>query len=707
MGRNDVKLLDVSVDSLTEEEGALELERLATEIARHDRLYHSEDAPVITDAEYDALQKRNQEIESRFPDLVRHDSPSFRVGGAISEKFEKVEHARPMLSLDNAFDDDDVADFVSRVQRFLGLEEGTELAFTAEPKIDGVSASLRYEDGLFVQGATRGDGQVGEDITANIKTIETVPLKIDAPDVPQVFEVRGEVYIDNADFALLNETQLDRGEKEFANPRNAAAGSLRQLDPKVTAKRPLKFFAYAWGEVSEMPTDTQSGMIETLASWGFQTNPLMNRAETVAALVEIYREIEEQRATLGYDIDGVVYKVDRLDYQDRLGFVSRSPRWAIAHKFPPEQATTILEDIDIQVGRTGALTPVAKLKPVTVGGVVVSNATLHNEDEILRKDVRIGDRVVIQRAGDVIPQIVGPVLEEGLNRAELFAFPTNCPVCGSHAVREINTKTQKPDAVRRCTGGLTCPAQAVERLKHFVSRNAFDIEGLGAKQIEAFFHSGDIRQPADIFSLEDRDKGSLQPIQNREGWGRTSAENLFNAIEDRRSIDFDRFVFALGIRHVGQTTGRLLARTYHSVEKWVSAMKAASDRTGPEWEELIAIDGIGEVVGDALVAFFDEQHNRDALVALINKLDVRPLEEADHTSPVAGKTVVFTGKLEKMTRNEAKAKAETLGAKVSGSVSAKTDILVAGPGAGSKLRKAADLGVQTLSEDDWLTLING
>ena len=698
----------IKVADLSEEEAAKELERLAEEIARHDALYHGEDAPEISDADYDRLRQRNDEIEKRFPGLIREDSPSQRIGAAPSEKFEKVVHKVPMLSLSNAFSDEDLEDFLARIRRFLNLKEGEELFLTAEPKTDGLSASLRYEKGKFVLGATRGDGREGENVTANLRTISDIPLEVKAKDMPEVFEVRGEVYMSHEDFAALNERQEKDGKPIFANPRNAAAGSLRQLDSSITRQRPLRFFAYAWGDVGGLPADTQMGVIEAMERWGFATNPLMRRCASSEEMLAFYREVEEQRATLGYDIDGIVYKVDRLDLQGRLGFVSRSPRWAIAHKFPAEQAVTVLEAIDIQVGRTGALTPVARLKPVTVGGVVVSNATLHNEDEITRKDVRIGDTVVVQRAGDVIPQIVRVMEEHRPKGAKPYEFPETCPECGSHAVREINPKTGKPDAVRRCTGGLICPAQAVERLKHFVSRNAFDIEGLGAKQVEAFYHDGRIMRPADIFTLEERDKKSLKKLKDKEGWGDTSAKNLFAAIEERRKVGLDRFLFALGIRHIGETTARLLARSYGSIEALMAAMKEASDPESEAYLELLSIDGIGEVVAEAVVDFFQEEHNREAVEALLAAgVAPEPLEAQETGSPVAGKTVVFTGSLELFTRSEAKAKAESLGAKVSGSVSAKTDILVAGPGAGSKLKKAQELDIQILDEQGWLDLIEG
>lgn len=695
------------VSSLTEKEAAKELEELAQAISEHDQLYHQEDQPSISDAEYDGLRARNLEIETAFPDLVRSDSPSLRVGAAPSDKFEKIEHEVAMLSLGNAFSDADVVDFCQRVRRFLGLGE-EELAVTAEPKIDGLSAALRYEKGQLVQAATRGDGRVGEDITANVRTIKDIPLTLKAKNVPDVIEVRGEVYMSHADFTRLNERQAEAGKDPFANPRNAAAGSLRQLDSRITASRPLRFFAYAWGAASALPSETQFEVVASFKNWGFATNPLMARCTTVEELLETYRAIEAQRATLGYDIDGVVYKVDRLDWQERLGFVSRSPRWAIAHKFPAEQASTILEGIDIQVGRTGSLTPVARLKPVTVGGVVVSNATLHNEEELARKDVRLGDTVVVQRAGDVIPQVVSVVLEKRPKGAEPFEYPTVCPECGSHAVRELNEKTGKEDVVRRCTGGLICPAQSIERLKHFVSRNALDIEGLGNKQVEAFYNDGLVKSPADIFTLQARDEESLKKLKDREGWGATSVKNLFAAIDDKRTVDFDRLLFGLGIRHIGETTARVLARTYHDLDAFMAAMKSMINPESEAYQDLIAIDGIGETVADALMGFFQEAHNIEAIEALTAAgLNPSPLEAQDTGSPVAGKTVVFTGSLEKMTRSEAKARAEGLGAKVSGSVSKKTDLLVAGPGAGSKLKKAEELGIETLTEDEWLSLVDG
>ncbi|KAB7738920.1 NAD-dependent DNA ligase LigA [Parvibaculum sedimenti] len=699
---------DKPVEKLTFEEAAAELERLAKEIAHHDQLYYRKDAPEISDAAYDALRKRNDWIEKRYPELVREDSPSRRVGAAPSEAFGKVVHKVPMLSLSNGFTDEDVTDFWSRVRRFLNLDDDEVLEVTAEPKIDGLSAALRYEHGNFTVGATRGDGREGENVTENLKTIDDVPQKLKGRSLPDVFEVRGEVYMSHKDFEALNERQEKAGKPRFANPRNAAAGSLRQLDPRVTASRPLRYFAYAWGDASEVPADTHSGMIEQFRHWGFEVNPFFRVCTSAEELLAFYHEIEENRAKLGYDIDGVVYKVNRLGWQHRLGFVSRSPRWALAHKFPAEQATTVLEDIDIQVGRTGALTPVARLTPVTVGGVVVSNATLHNEDEIERLGVRIGDTVVVQRAGDVIPQIVRVVEEKRPKNARHFHFPDRCPACGSHAVRETNEKTGKVDAVRRCTGGLVCPAQAMERLRHFVSRNAFDIEGLGEKQIASFYEDELIRQPADIFTLEERDKKSLKRLKDREGWGVTSVANLFKAIDSRRTVDLDRFIFALGIRHVGETNARLFARAYGTLEHFVEEMEKAANRDSEAWRELMAIDGVGEVLGEAVVDFFAEKHNRDALKAL-QKAGVTavPLPAQETSSPIAGKTVVFTGSLERMTRSEAKARAEQMGAKVAGSVSAKTDLVVAGPGAGSKLAKAAELGIEVITEDEWMEMAGG
>ena len=694
------------VEALDEADASTELARLAAAIAHHDELYYRKDEPEISDAEYDALRARNDEIEARFPHLVRDDSPSLRIGAAPVEAFGKVQHRVPMLSLGNVFDEEGLRDFLDRIRRFLGLETIDGLAFTAEPKIDGLSITLRYENGRLVQGATRGDGYEGENVTANVRTIEDIPKSIKSRGFPDPFELRGEIYMSRAAFQRLNDAQAKAGERLFANPRNAAAGSLRQLDPAITAKRPLRFFAYGWGEVADLPAETQWDAYQLLRAWGFPLNPLIKLARSVEEMLATYRDIESGRSGLDYDIDGIVYKLDRLDLQQRLGFVSRSPRYAVAHKFPAEKATTILRDIDIQVGRTGALTPVAKLDPVTVGGVVVQNATLHNEDEIARKDVRIGDTVIVQRAGDVIPQILGSVEEKRPKGAKRFVFPDVCPACGSHASREINPTTGKVDAVRRCTGGLICPAQRVERLKHFVSRNAFDIEGLGEKHIKAFYDDGLIQSPPDIFTLEARDRRASSKLAEREGWGETSAQKLFDAIAARRNVRLDRFIYALGIRHVGETTGRLLARNYGSAEAFLKAMRAAGkDRTGEAFAELDNIEQIGPAVAEAIADFFSEKHNIDVVEELLREVTPEPLEAIDHASPISGKTVVFTGTLEKMTRSEAKASAERLGAKVAGSVSKHTDYVVAGPGAGSKLKNAKDLGVTVLTEDEWLKLI--
>ncbi|PWE17709.1 DNA ligase (NAD(+)) LigA [Marinicauda salina] len=698
------------VSDLTEDEARAELARLAKEIAKHDRAYYQKDEPVISDAAYDALRHRNAAIESRFPDLKRDDSPSERVGAAPAEEFTEVEHLVPMYSLGNAFDAGDVEDFIKRVRRFLGLDEDETLALTAEPKIDGLSANLRYENGELVVGATRGDGRTGENVTENLRTLADIPKTLKGSGWPKRVEVRGEVYMSHDDFAALNERQRKQGKAEYKNPRNAAAGSLRQLDPAVTARRPLKFFAYAWGDVSEPLGETQLEAVERLDAFGFTTNPLMERVESLEAALKVYEEIEAQRSRLGYDIDGVVYKVDRLAWQDRLGYVSRSPRWAIAYKFSPEKATTRLERIEIQVGRTGAMTPVAKLEPVTVGGVVVSNATLHNEDEIARKDVREGDFVVVQRAGDVIPQIVEAVKKRRPNDAKPYEFPTVCPCpLKTPAVREVNERTGEKGAVRRCTGEFACPYQRREHLKHFVSRSAFDIEGLGGKQVEEFYDDGVIAEPADIFTLKARDEaGEIEPpLREREGWGEKSVSNLFDAIAARREIDLWRFLNALGIRHVGETTARLLATVYGSWDAFFETAKKADDADSSKRQTLIDIDGVGQVAADSIGRFFDEAHNAEALDRLLEQVSIRDAEAPAAESPVSGKTVVFTGSLEKFTREEAKARAQSLGAKVSSSVSGKTDYVVAGPGAGSKLKKAEELGVEVLSEQEWLDLIAG
>lgn len=698
---------DKAVELLSETEARDELKRLAAEIARHDEAYHSHDAPVISDADYDALKRRNLQIEEKFPHLKLAASPSARVGAPAAEGFGKITHRVPMLSLDNAFSDEDARDFVNRVKRFLNLTPFDELALTAEPKIDGLSLSLRYENGRLVSAATRGDGAVGENVTANARTIADIPSQLDAPDVPEVLEVRGEVYMTKADFLALNERQAAAGKQIYVNPRNTAAGSLRQLDASVTAERPLKFFAYAWGEILPAPPyGAQSQMVDAFGRWGFSVNPLMVRVTSVEALIDHYRLIEAQRASLPYDIDGVVYKVDDLDLQRRLGFVSRSPRWAIAHKFPAEKATTVLTAIDIQVGRTGALTPVARLEPVTVGGVVVTNATLHNAEEIERLGVRIGDRVEIQRAGDVIPQILRVV--ETSEAAVAFAFPETCPChLGTPVIRE-ETAGGVEGVVRRCSGEFACPFQRKEHLKHFVSRKAFDIEGLGDKQIEYFYDDPTlpVRTPADIFTLAERDaEEDLLKLKNRDGYGETSAQKLFDAIETRRTIPLDRLIFSLGIRHVGEATAKTLARAYGDWQSFHHAAKAIASGDQQAAEEMDALDDIGLAVVEAVGRFFGEENNTAMVDKLVDQLTILEAEKPAQNSPVAGLTVVFTGSLEKMTRDEAKAMAERLGAKVAGSVSRKTDILVAGPGAGSKLTKAKDLGVRTMDEDGWFELV--
>lgn len=770
----------IPVDDLTEDQGRQELARLADELAHHDRLYHRDDAPQITDADYDALRQRNAAIEARFPALVLADSPSLKVGADVSSQFAPVRHAVPMLSLDNAFDDGEVTDFVARIRRFLKLDPAEPVAFVAEPKIDGLSASLLYVDGVLERGATRGDGRTGEDVTANLRTLDDIPERLSGDGWPARIEVRGEVYAPNDAFDAFNAAAEAAGQRTYANPRNFAAGSLRQKKPEITATRPLRFFAYAWGEPAEGFSQTQHQALELLAQWGFPTNPRSERVQGADGLIAVYRRLEADRATLGYDIDGVVYKVDRIDWQQWLGFIARSPRWAIAHKFPAQQATTVLEGIDIQVGRTGSLTPVARLHPVTVGGVVVRNATLHNEDEIARKDVRIGDTVVLQRAGDVIPQIVAIVPDRRPAEAVPYVFPTHCPVCGSEAVRE------EGEARRRCTGGLICNAQIVERLKHFVGRRAFDIEGLGEKQLIAFHERGWIREPADIFRLA-RDEEKLAALRAEDGYGETSVRNLVAGIAARRSIALDRLIFALGVREIGEQTSLLLARAFGSWEAFhaagleaaagvpsadwtalslipgisprVMAILAAAEpaqadpwpeapldqkialafpglaaparralaERAPDWPSLrrlariardegpsetlgriAGIAGVGPVAARAIADFFHEDHNTAVVAALVAELD--RVEDADRPqtdTAVAGKTVVFTGALERFTRDEAKARAESLGAKVSGSVSKKTDYLVAGPGAGSKLADAQKHGVKVLTEDEWLALIGG
>lgn len=775
-----IPMTDVPVAELDPQAAAAELARLTAELARHDALYHAEDAPEISDADYDALKRRALAIEDRFPDLTTAASPSQVVGGPVSSQFTEVRHGVPMLSLDNAFSPEEVTDFDARIRRFLKLSADEHIAFVAEPKIDGLSASLRYENGKLVRGATRGDGKTGEDVTANLRTIADIPHTLSGSGWPEVIEVRGEVYAPNAEFDAFNSAAEAAGQRTYANPRNFAAGSLRQKDPAITATRPLRFFAYAWGEVSAPFADTQSRALDALKGWGFKVNARSQRVEDAAGLIALYDGLQADRAGLGYDIDGVVYKVDRLDWQQRLGFIARTPRWAIAHKFPAQQAQTILEGIDIQVGRTGSLTPVARLHPVTVGGVVVRNATLHNEDEIVRKDVRIGDTVILQRAGDVIPQIIGVVLDKRPADAVPYVFPTHCPVCGSEAVREGD------EVRRRCTGGLICDAQLVERLKHFVGRRAFDIEGLGEKQLIAFHERGWLHEPADIFRLA-RDETRLDELRNEDGYGETSVRNLIAGIDARRVIALDRLIFALGIREIGEQTSILLARHFggwsafhaacleaasgipsadwtqlsegHGVsartlavlaeaappaaDPWPEApldqklalafpgvatpARRALALLAPDWPaivhlarvardegpsltlgEIAGIAGVGPVAARALAQFFHEPHNRAVVDALIEQLDtVEDAERPQTDTAVAGKTVVFTGALERFTRDEAKARAESLGAKVSGSVSKKTDYLVAGPGAGSKMAEAQKHGVVILTEDEWLALIGG
>jgi len=722
------------VDMLSQEEAAAELARLAAEIAEHDRRYHQEDAPIISDAEYDALRQRNAAIEEAFPDLIRPDSPTGRVGAAPAEGFAKVRHMVPMLSLAKAYTDEDVVDFIERGRRFFERDKDLDIAFTAEPKIDGLSASLRYEKGVFVQGATRGDGTVGEDITANLKTIVDIPHKLAGSGWPETIEIRGEVYMTYAEFQALKERSAATGGQDYVNPRNTAAGSLRQKDPSVTASRNLKFFAYAWGYASEEPAPTQYEAVQKFAEWGFRINPLMIRARTVEELLAHYRLIESQRSSLGYDIDGVVYKVDRIDLQRRWGFISGEPRWAIAHKFPAERATTTVRGIDIQVGRTGTLAPVARLDPVSVGGVTVVNVTLHNEDYIAGrdsngqpirdgKDIRIGDTVVIQRAGDVIPQIVDVVIEKRPPDAVPFVMPHTCPVCGSPATRELNEKTGKEDSRRRCTGELICPAQAIESLKHFVSRGAMDIEGLGSENIEMFFNAGLLKTAADIFTLKEKraeaqkalaERREEQARQREAASGKTrknvrsvdernfeGLDKLFAAIDARREPELDRFIFALGIRHVGETTAALLAKTFTTVEEFIRVGKETAAAEDPH-TVFPSINGIGDTVIGALVDFFGNERNDAVLDELLKQVRPKPyIVSISADSAVAGKTVVFTGTLVRMTRSEAKAMAERLGAKVAGSVSKNTDLVVAGPGAGSKLKQATELGIEVIDEDTW------
>jgi DNA ligase (NAD+) len=773
------------VDTLTESEATEELTRLADELAAHDRLYFQDDEPTLSDGDYDALKRRNLDIEARFPALIRENSPSLKVGAARAEQFSPVEHGVPMLSLDNAFADSEAEEFDARVRRFLRLGPTETVAYTAEPKIDGLSCSIRYVNGVLTQAATRGDGRVGEDVTANVRTIADIPRRLAGDGWPEVIEIRGEIFLSHQAFADLNAAAAQAGQKTYANPRNAAAGSLRQIDARITATRPLSFFAYAWGQLSAPFAQTQWDALGKLKAWGFQTTPQSERVENAAGLLAAYVRMEAVRLKLTYDIDGVVYKVDRLDWQQRLGFVTRTPRWAVARKFPAQQARTVLEAIDIQVGRTGAITPVARLRPVTVGGVVVVNATLHNADEIARKDVRVGDTVILQRAGDVIPQIVAVVLDERPADSQPFAFPIHCP-CPLHTpLTKETTAAGAETVVRRCTGEFACPFQRLAHLRHFVSRRAFDIEGLGEKQLTAFNERGWIVDPADIFALA-RDEAKMEELRQADGYGETSVRNLVAGIEARRRIALDRFIYGLGIRHIGETTSIALARHFETAEAFVATAKAASGQmASPAYAELSELDGLGPTAVEAVLAFartrpdllipanasleehlrlaiprlnvrarealaaryidwpaflaaaadaaagmpgdaflevasvdavgvvaarmlaefFGEDHNRRLVDKLLAELTVIPAQKPKADTAVAGKTVVFTGALEKMTRDEAKAKAESLGAKVAGSVSKKTDIVVAGPGAGSKLKTAADLGVQVLTEDEWLALV--
>jgi DNA ligase (NAD+) len=699
-----------AIQNLSELDAAIELAELARDIARHDRLYHAKDQPEITDAEYDALVARNRALEARFPQLIRSDSPSRRVGAPVAEGFAKSHHGEPMLSLDNVFSPEEFNDFCKRIRRFLGLAETEALAFVGEPKIDGLSINLLYENGIFIKGATRGDGAEGEDVTANLLTISSLPHRL-TPPFPASIEIRGEVFMEKADFLSFRATQEEAAEAREArraageklgeavvipaNPRNAAAGSLRQLDARITATRPLKLLAYAMGAASEVPAETHHDFLDELRRWGFAVNPLSQRLESEDAAENFQAEIGARRAALAYDIDGVVYKLDRIDWQRRLGFVGRAPRWAVAWKFPAEQAVTKLLDIEIQVGRTGALTPRAVMEPVNVGGVVVRYATLHNEDEIARKDVRIGDTVMLQRAGDVIPQILGVVLEKRPADAKPYAFPLNCPACGSHAIRDGE------DVVRRCTGGLICPAQTTERLRHFVSRRAMDIEGLGEENIQFLFDAALIKSPADIFRLHQK----RETLAGFEGWGERKIVKLLEAIEARRSVALERFIFALGIRRIGEQNAKLLARHYHSLEAWRAAMTAAHIIGSEAREELGSIQGIGPTIAEELVEFFAEPRNLAALDDLAAEVSPLPVEETSAAdSAFAAKTMVFTGTLEKMTRDEAEALAERLGAKVTKSVSKKTDFVVVGADAGSKAAKAAELGVKVLTEAEWLEL---
>lgn len=691
-------MTETPVSALTDLEAAAELAFLAKRMAELDKAYYQADDPLVSDAEYDALKRRNEAIEARFPHLVRADSPSKKVGAKASEDFAKVTHSVPMLSLGNIFSTDEIFEFSNRIRRFLGLDDDAELAFMAEPKLDGLSFSALYVNGEFVRGATRGDGSVGEDITENLKQIKDLPLKLVGNDIPERLDIRGEVIMNKADFFALNDEQTAAGKKPFANPRNAAAGSLRQLDPRITGRRRLSLFGYTFGETSAEPWDSQDAFLQKIRSWGFPVNPEVRLCKTAQELADFFENLADKRPNLPYDIDGAVYKVNRRDWQERLGFVARAPRWAIAHKFPAEQAQTKLENIRIQVGRTGALTPVADLTPVNVGGVMVSHATLHNEDELKRKDIRIGDTVVIQRAGDVIPQVVRVVLEKRPADSVPFEFPTVCPVCGAHVVRDPD------EAVQRCSGGLVCPAQAVESLKHFVSRDALNIEGLGAKNMAFFFDRGWIKTPSDVFTLESRVGADIRKL---DGWGDKSADNLFAAIRKvATATPMEKFLFALGIREVGQATARLLAAHYLTMPAFLEQTALAQDRESDAYKELLSIESIGDVIACEILDFTAEEHNRTEIDKLLNLMTVTAFVPVENDSPLAGKTVVFTGSLETMTRSEAKAKAQSAGAKVAGSVSKKTDYVVLGADAGSKAQKAAELGITVLSESEFTELCN-
>lgn len=691
-------MTETPVSALTDLEAAAELAFLAKRMAELDKAYYQADDPLVSDAEYDALKRRNEAIEARFPHLVRADSPSKKVGAKASEDFAKVTHSVPMLSLGNIFSTDEIFEFSNRIRRFLGLDDDAELAFMAEPKLDGLSFSALYVNGEFVRGATRGDGSVGEDITENLKQIKDLPLKLVGNDIPERLDIRGEVIMNKADFFALNDEQTAAGKKPFANPRNAAAGSLRQLDPRITGRRRLSLFGYTFGETSAEPWDSQDAFLQKIRSWGFPVNPEVRLCKTAQELADFFENLADKRPNLPYDIDGAVYKVNRRDWQERLGFVARAPRWAIAHKFPAEQAQTKLENIRIQVGRTGALTPVADLTPINVGGVMVSHATLHNEDELKRKDIRIGDTVVIQRAGDVIPQVVRVVLEKRPADSVPFEFPTVCPVCGAHVVRDPD------EAVQRCSGGLVCPAQAVESLKHFVSRDALNIEGLGAKNMAFFFDRGWIKTPSDVFTLESRVGADIRKL---DGWGDKSADNLFAAIRKvAAATPMEKFLFALGIREVGQATARLLAAHYLTMPAFLEQMSLAQDRESDAYKELLSIESIGDVIACEILDFTAEEHNRTEIDKLLNLMTVTAFVPIENDSPLAGKTVVFTGSLETMTRSEAKAKAQSAGAKVAGSVSKKTDYVVLGADAGSKAQKAAELGITVLSESEFTELCN-